>query len=120
MRTCFEAIPQTMEEAAIVDGASRFQAFALIAMPQALPGVVSTAIFVFILCWGEYLYPTVLVSSDHLRTVTATLASLSGGGQNIKFGLLMAASTVVTVPILLIFLLMQKHLVRGFAAGGYD
>jgi multiple sugar transport system permease protein len=120
MRASFEAIPKSMEEAAIVDGASRFQAFALIALPQALPSIASTAIFVFILCWSEYLYPTILVSADHLRTVTVTLETLSGGGQNIKFGLLMAASTVATVPILLIFLFLQKYLVKGFAAGGYD
>jgi multiple sugar transport system permease protein len=120
MRASFEAIPKSMEEAAIVDGASRFQAFALIALPQALPSIASTAIFVFILCWSEYLYPTILVSADHLRTVTVTLETLSGGGQNIKFGLLMAASTVATVPILFIFLFLQKYLVKGFAAGGYD
>jgi len=120
MRASFEAIPKSMEEAAIVDGASRFQAFALIALPQALPSVASTAIFVFILCWSEYLYPMILVSADHLRIVTVTLETLSGGGQNIKFGLLMAASTVATVPILFIFLFLQKYLVKGFAAGGYD
>jgi multiple sugar transport system permease protein len=120
MRACFETIPRSMEDAAIVDGANRFQAFALIALPQALPGMVSTAIFVFILCWSEYLYPIVLVSSDHLRTITVTLDSLTGGGQNIKFGLLMAASVVATLPILLIFLFLQKYLVRGFAAGGFD
>ncbi|MDE2790757.1 MAG: carbohydrate ABC transporter permease [Paracoccaceae bacterium] len=120
MRACFQTIPKTMEEAAVVDGANRFEAFFLIAMPQALPGVVSTAIFVFILCWGEYLYPVVLISSDSLRTITITLDALTGGGQNIKFGLLMAASTVATVPILLIFLFLQRHLVRGFAAGGYE
>jgi ABC-type glycerol-3-phosphate transport system permease component len=62
----------------------------------------------------------VLVSSDHLRTVTVTLESLAGGGQNIKFGLLMAASTVTTLPILLIFLFLQRYLVQGFAAGGSD
>ena len=120
MRACFQTIPKTMEEAAVVDGANRFEAFFLIAMPQALPGLVSTAIFVFMLCWGEYLYPIVLISSDSLRTVTITLDALTGGGQNIKFGLLMAASTVATVPILLIFLFLQRHLVRGFAAGGYE
>jgi multiple sugar transport system permease protein len=120
MRASFEAIPKSMEEAAIVDGASRFQAFALVALPQALPSIASTAIFVFILCWSEYLYPTILVSADHLRTVTVTLETLSGGGQNIKFGLLMAASTVATVPILLIFLFLQKYLVKGFASGGHD
>ena len=120
MRACFQTIPKTMEEAAVVDGANRFQAFFLIAMPQAIPGVVSTSIFVFILCWGEYLYPVVLINSDRLRTITITLDALTGGGQNIKFGLLMAASTVATVPILLIFLFLQRHLVRGFAAGGYE
>lgn len=120
MRTSFAAIPKAMEEAAIVDGASRFQAFALVALPQALPSLASTAIFVFILCWSEYLYPTILVSSDHLRTVTVTLETLSGGGQNIKFGLLMAASTVATLPVLVIFLFLQKYLIKGFAAGGYD
>lgn len=120
MRACFEAIPRSMEEAAIVDGANRWQAFALIAVPQAIPGMVSTAIFVFILCWSEYLYPIALVSSDHLRTITVTLETLTGGGQNIKFGLLMAASVIATLPILLIFLFLQKYLVRGFAAGGYD
>ena len=120
MRACFQTIPKSMEEAAVVDGANRFEAFFLIAMPQALPGVVSTAIFVFILCWGEYLYPVVLINSDSLRTITITLDSLTGGGQNIKFGLLMAASTVATVPILLIFLFLQKYLVRGFAAGGHE
>ena len=120
MRACFQTIPKTMEEAAVVDGANRFEAFFLIAMPQAMPGVVSTSIFVFMLCWGEYLYPVVLISSDSLRTITITLDALTGGGQNIKFGLLMAASTVATVPILLIFLVLQKHLVRGFAAGGYE
>ena len=120
MRACFQTIPKTMEEAAVVDGANRFEAFFLIALPQALPGLVSTSIFVFILCWGEYLYPVVLIKSDGLRTITITLDSLTGGGQNIKFGLLMAASTVATVPILLIFLFLQRHLVRGFAAGGYE
>ena len=120
MRACFQTIPKTMEEAAVVDGANRFEAFFLIAMPQAIPGVVSTSIFVFILCWGEYLYPVVLINSDRLRTITVTLDALTGGGQNIKFGLLMAASTVATVPIMLIFLFLQRHLVRGFAAGGYE
>lgn len=120
MRAYFQTIPRAMEEAAVVDGANRFQAFFWVVIPQALPGLISTAIFVFILCWSEFLYPLVLISTDHLKTITVTLAALTGGGQNIKFGLLMAASTVATLPILLIFLFLQKYLVRGFAAGGYD
>ena len=120
MRAYFQTIPQVMEEAAVVDGANRFQAFLWVVLPQAIPGLISTGIFVFILCWSEFLYPLVLISTDELKTITVTLASLTGGGQNIKFGLLMAASTVATLPIILIFLFLQKYLVRGFAAGGYE
>lgn len=120
MRAYFQTIPQVMEEAAVVDGANRFQVFLWIVLPQAMPGLISTAIFVFILCWSEFLYPLVLISTDELKTVTITLAALTGGGQNIKFGLLMAASTVATLPIILIFFFLQKYLIRGFAAGGYE
>ena len=120
MRAYFQTIPQAMEEAAVVDGANRFQAFIWVVMPQAIPGLIATATFVFILCWSEFLYPLVLISTDDLKTITVTLAALTGGGQNIKFGLLMAASTVATLPIILIFLFLQKYLIRGFAAGGYE
>lgn len=120
MRACFQTIPAAMEEAAVVDGANRFQAFFYVVVPQAVPGIISTSIFVFILCWSEFLYPLVLINTDELKTITVTLAALTGGGQNIKFGLLMAASTVATVPVMLIFLFLQKYLVRGFAAGGYE
>jgi multiple sugar transport system permease protein len=109
-----------MEEAALIDGASRFQAFFRIVIPQARPGMIATAIFVFIMCWGEYLYPMILMATDERKTVALTLESLSGGGQNIKFGLLMAGSTVATLPVLLLFLFVQKYLVQGFAAGGVD
>jgi multiple sugar transport system permease protein len=120
MRSHFQTIPKTMEDAALIDGATRFQAFFFVVIPQALPGMIATAVFVFIMCWGEYLYPLVLMATDDRKTVALTLASLSGGGENIKFGPLMAASTVVTLPILALFLLVQKYLVRGFAAGGVD
>ena len=119
MRACFQTIPKTMEEAAVVDGANRFEAFFLIALRRRCRAWCRRRSSSS-LCWGEYLYPVVLIKSDGLRTITITLDSLTGGGQNIKFGLLMAASTVATVPILLIFLFLQKHLVRGFAAGGYE
>jgi ABC-type glycerol-3-phosphate transport system permease component len=61
-----------------------------------------------------------LLQSDELKTVSVTLANLVGGGQNINFGLLMAGSAVTTAPILLIFLFLQKYLVAGFSAGGFE
>jgi multiple sugar transport system permease protein len=120
MRSHFQAIPQTMEDAALIDGATRFQAFFRVVIPQAVPGIIATGIFVFIMCWGEYLYPLVLMATDNRKTIALTLASLSGGGQNIKFGLLMAGSTVATLPIMVLFLFVQKYLIQGFAAGGVD
>ena len=68
----------------------------------------------------SYLYPLVLIASDDRKTVALTLAALSGGGENIKFGLLMAGSTLATLPILVLFLFVQKYLIQGFAAGGVD
>lgn len=120
MRSYFLTIPHTMEEAALIDGANRFQTVFLVVMPQALPGLISTAVFVFILCWGEYLYPLILIASDSRKTISVTLASLAGGGQNINIGQLMAGSTLATLPILVLFLFLQKYLIRGFAAGGVD
>jgi len=120
MRSYFATIPTVMEEAALIDGANHFETYLYVVVPQALPGFISTAIFVFILCWGEYLFPLVLLSLDTMKTVPVTLAALVGGGQNINFGLLMAASTVTTAPILVLFLFLQKYLVAGFAAGGFD
>jgi multiple sugar transport system permease protein len=120
MRSYFATIPKTMEEASLIDGANRFESFLYVVVPQAMPGFISTAIFVFIICWGEYLFPLVLVTLDTMKTIPTTLASLVGGGQNINYGLLMAGSTVATLPILLIFLVLQKYLVAGFAAGGYE
>lgn len=120
MRSYFATIPKTMEEASLIDGANRFESFLYVVVPQAMPGFISTAIFVFIVCWGEYLFPLVLVTLDTMKTIPTTLGSLVGGGQNINYGLLMAGSTVATLPILLIFLVLQKYLVAGFAAGGYE
>ncbi len=105
---------------ALIDGASRFQAFSQVVIPQAVPGMISTGIFVFIMCWGEYVYPLVLIASDDRKTVALILAALSGGGENIKFGLLMAGSTLATLPILVLFLFVQKYLIQGFASGGVD
>lgn len=118
MRSYFATIPKIMEEAALIDGTNRFGAFLYVVVPQAMPGLVSTGIFVIILCWGEYLLPMVLLTVDNMKTIPVTLASLVGGGQNINFGLLMAGSTVTTLPILLIFLILQKYLIAGFMREG--
>ncbi len=119
-RSFFQSIPKSLEEAASIDGANRFQSFFRIVLPQAVPGLISTALFVFMLCWGEYLYAQVLLSVEVNKTVPLTLSSLTGGGQNINFGLLMAGSVVATLPILLIFVLLQKYVLRGFLAGNVD
>lgn len=120
MRSYFQTIPHAIEEAALVDGANRFQTFFQVVLPQAIPGVIATSLFVFILCWGEYLYPLTLIATDDRKTMSVTLAQLAGGGQNINLGQLMAGSTMATLPILVLFLAMERYFIRGFAAGGID
>lgn len=117
LRSFISAIPVDLEEAAMVDGASRMGAFADVVLPQALPGIISTALFTFILAWNEYLYALVFLSRDALKTLPPGVITMLQQNQNIQWALLMAASVLMSVPIVLSFSFLQKHLTRGFGAG---
>jgi multiple sugar transport system permease protein len=117
LRSYFSAIPVQIEEAAIIDGAARLQAFAEVVLPQALPGIISTAIFTFILSWNDYLFGLVFISSAQRKTLPIGIASYANE-LNTEWGPLMAASVAVTVPVLIFFILLQRRLVAGFGAGG--
>ena len=111
-------IPQDLEAAALVDGAIRMGAFFDVILPQALPGIISTALFTFILAWNEYLYALVLVNTDAARPLTTGVMTMLITSFNIEWSLLMAASVMMSVPLIVIFAFLQKHLTRGFGAGG--
>jgi len=117
LRSFMAAIPDDLEAAAMVDGATRMQAFIDVLLPQALPGIISTALFTAILAWNEYLYALVLVNSDEVRPLTTGVINMLVTSFNIEWSLLMAASVMMSVPLIFAFIFLQKYLTRGFGAG---
>jgi multiple sugar transport system permease protein len=118
LRSFMASVPQDLESAALVDGASRLGAFVDVILPQTLPGIISTTLFTFILAWNEYLYALVLVNTDEARPLTTGVMSMLVTSFNIEWSLLMAASVMMSVPLIVIFTFLQGHLTRGFGAGG--
>lgn len=118
LRSFMAGIPEDLESAALVDGASRMGAFFDVILPQALPGIISTALFTFILAWNEYLYALVLVNSDQSRPLTTGVMNMLITAFNIDWSLLMAASVMMSIPLIIIFAFLQSYLTRGFGAGG--
>jgi multiple sugar transport system permease protein len=118
LRSFMDGIPVDLESAALVDGATRMGAFKDIILPQLLPGIVSTALFTFILSWNEYLYALVLVNSDSVAPLTTGVMSMLISAFNIEWSLLMAASVMMSLPLIVVFAFLQSYLTAGFGAGG--
>lgn len=117
MRSFIAGIPIELEQAAMIDGASRLAAFIEVVLPQALPGIISTALFSFILSWNEYLYALVFINVDDRKTLPPGVLTMLNQNQNVEWALLMAASVLMALPVLVCFGFLQKHLTRGFGAG---
>lgn len=117
LRSYFIGLPPDPEEAAMVDGATRLQAFYLIAVPQTLPGIISVAVFTFNAAWNEYLYASMLVQDNRSLTLSAGLATFIGEVTIYSWTMLMAAGCLTVLPILIIFLFLQRYLIAGFGAG---
>lgn len=117
LRSFMAAIPEDLEAAAMIDGASRMRAFVDVLLPQALPGIISTALFTAILAWNEYLYALVLINSDEVRPLTTGVMNMLVTSFNIEWSLLMAASVLMSLPLIVAFVFLQKYLTRGFGAG---
>ena len=118
MSAFFRQIPWEMEQAAQVDGATAWQAFRKVIVPLAAPGVFTTAILTFFFCWNEFLLAAALTSTDRARTVPAALTFFTGSSQfESPITAIMAASVVVTIPVVIIVLLFQRRIVAGLTAG---
>ena len=117
----FRSLPRALYEAAIIDGCSEFTAFWRVMLPLARPGLVTVAIFQFIGVWKEYFFAFMLVgggSDDLARTLPLGLANLSITAQfRTDYGMLFAGLMLVTLPILVIYTLLQRHIIKGVAAG---
>jgi ABC-type glycerol-3-phosphate transport system permease component len=116
MRDFFLAVPVEIEEAARVDGCGRLRLLWIIVLPIARPGIVAAAIFTFILSWSDYMYALILVKSESRKTVSIGL-SLFVDSSTVEPGLMMAGSVLITVPVLIAFIFVQRYLVQGLAVG---
>ncbi len=111
----FASIPVDIEEAALIDGCSRFRIFWNIAVPLARPGIIATAIYIFLTAWDELMFAWVLTNANTM-TIPVGIRLFVGNYQN-RYDLMMAAATVATLPVLVAFFLLQKHIIRGLTAG---
>jgi multiple sugar transport system permease protein len=116
MQSFFDGIPKDLEEAAMIDGNTRFEAFRAIILPLTLPGVAATLGFVFTAAWSELLFALMLVSSESASTFPVGLLSFVSKF-SVDFGQMMAAGVLALIPACLFFLLIQRYLVQGLTAG---
>lgn len=115
MYAYFLGLPRSMEDAALVDGCTRLQAFWQVAVPLAAPGIVAAAVFAFIACWTEFFFALVLTGRTAFTLPTVFRAFL--GFQGAQYGEAAALATVSLVPSILLGILAQRHLVRGLTLG---
>jgi len=119
LTTFMRDLPIEIEEAAIVDGASPWVIITRVFMPLMWPALVTTGLLAFIGAWNEFLFALTFTSSNDTRTVPVAIALLSGGSQyEIPWGIIMAASVIVTVPLVVLVLVFQRKIVSGLTAGG--
>lgn len=112
----FDFIPSDLEDAAMIDGCTRIGAFMRVILPLAIPGVIATAIFAFLTAWNEFLFAFVLTNTESMRTAPVGLYMLIGEYLTV-WNQFMAASVVITLPVIALFIFLQRYLVQGLTAG---
>ena len=112
----FKTVPIGIEEAARIDGANKLQVFVRVVLPLVAPGIVSTAIYVFINAWNEYLYSMILMSSSDKTTISVAVKTLEGA-DILNWGSMMAASAIVVLPSIIFFCIIQNKIAGGLADG---
>jgi ABC-type glycerol-3-phosphate transport system permease component len=117
LRTFFQAIPLDLEEAALTDGASRWRAVVYVILPMALPGIIATGIFTFILAWNDYIFVRILITSDELKTLPVGIADLYSSSV-VDWGMIMSSGMLVVVPVVIVFSYIQKFLIASWGSGG--
>lgn len=114
----FREVPWELEQAARIDGATPAQAFRLIILPLAAPGIFASAILVFIFAWNDFLFAASLTSTDRARTAPVAIAFFTGSSQfELPTGSVAAASVVVTLPVIALVLVFQRRIIAGLTAG---
>lgn len=117
MRQAFLGVPVELEDAARVDGAAEWRIFAQVSLPLVKPALAVMTINTFLASWNSFLYPLVLTTSDEMRTLPVGLALISQGEHSVDWGHLMAGSALAALPVMVVFLVFQRQIVRGIMAG---
>lgn len=117
MRGFVDGIPIDLEEAAMVDGCSRLGAFMKVTLPLLLPGIIATSVFGFLFAWNEYTLALIVLSKDSAVTLPIWLQSFQQGLKATDWGAVMAGATLIAIPVIIIFVLIQNKISQGMVAG---
>lgn len=112
----FKTMPFELEEAAMVDGCTRLGAFLRVVLPLSVPGLVTVAIFAFLLSWTDYTFALVMIGSDANKTIPLGLASMIGAF-DLRWGDIMAGSTLIALPLFVAFVMLSRYFIQGLTAG---
>jgi multiple sugar transport system permease protein len=113
----FDTIPKSIEEAAYIDGAGKLKTLYRIVTPLIKPGVVAVAIYTFMITWDDFIYALTLINRAEKRTLPAGIAMAYLGEYGYDWARLMAAAVAASIPILVIFIFLQKYMIAGLTAG---
>jgi multiple sugar transport system permease protein len=116
MRTFIDQIPRELDEAAMMDGASRLQVFVRVVLPLSAQGMVAVAIFVIVYAWNEFLFAFIF-TTKHAKTAPLVMSEMIGSLEGVEWGVLFAATIIQLLPILIFVILCQRHLIEGLTAG---
>lgn len=118
MRISFEAVPRELDEAALVDGCSSWTALWRVLLPAVKPGLITVGLFAFLAAWNDFMAPLILINDSERMTLPLAVSNLRGQVQGVvDYGATQAGVVVLALPCVVLFLLLQRHYVRGFMSG---
>ena len=117
LKSFFDTVPRDLEDAAAIDGCGRFRTLFTVVMPLVKPGILAVAIYTFLLAWDDFLFPLTLVNRDELRTLPVGMALAFIGEFEYDWAGMMTLSVVTSLPILIIFVFLQRYMVEGLTSG---
>jgi len=118
MRISFEALPRELDEAAMVDGASSFTILRRVLLPGVRPALITVGMFAFLAAWNDFLAPLILINDTNSETLPVAISNLRGQVQGVvDYGATEAGVVVLALPCIVLFLVLQRHYVRGFMSG---
>ena len=120
MRVSLEAVPRELEESALVDGCGTFAVLRWILLRAVWPGIITVGLFAFLNAWNDYIAPLFLINDSAKYPLPLAIANLRGGTSGANFGATEAGVVVMAIPCLILFLLLQRHYVRGLMSGALN